>query len=130
VHRWGQPITFEFVLRVVEPRQGLCFSFQVVNELQQPVCHFWLLDPQAPYRQRAGRFRLRCQVPKLRLYLGAYSLTTWLSDRRSNLMLQNLSGICPFEVTMQGTVREEYEWMPGACAYLEDAVWAPVQQEA
>src|SRR5262249_29742627 len=127
LHRWGQPITFEFALQVTEPREGMCFSFQVVNDLQQPVCHFWLFDSQ-PYRYRSGRFLLRCQVPMFRLYMGSYTLTTYLSDRRGDVMIENLSSICPFEVTMQGIHREEYGWAPNAAMYLEDQIWSPVEE--
>jgi len=128
LHQWGRPITFEFVLQIREPRTSLCFSFQVVNELDQPVCHFWDLGSQAPYRYGAGMFRLRCHVPKFRLYMGSYTLKTWLTERRSNTNVECLEGICPFEVTMQGIPREEYDWARGACAYLEDAAWQPVDE--
>jgi lipopolysaccharide transport system ATP-binding protein len=129
IQRWGQPIAFEFTLRVPEPQDTLCFSFQVLNELQQPVCHFWLFDAGVPYRQRPGTFRLRCELPKLRLYMGRYRLTTYLSERRGNTMLESLSGIAQFEVTMQGVHREEYDWQPGTAVYLEDNSWFPVEEE-
>jgi lipopolysaccharide transport system ATP-binding protein len=128
LHRWGEPIAFEFALRVTEPQDSLCFSFQVVNQLQQPTCHFCLFESQVPYRRRAGLFLLRCEVPKFRLYMGSYTLTTWLSDRRANTIVESLSGICSFEVTMQGLHREEYGWSSGDCVYLEDASWTPVQE--
>ena len=129
-HRWGQPIIFEFALRVTNPLESLCFSFQVVNDVQQPVCHFWLLDSEVAFRKKPGIFILRCEVPKFRLYMGTYTLTTWLSERRANSVLESLTNICHFEVTMQGIERSEYEWQTGNCTYLEDAVWQPVQQQA
>jgi energy-coupling factor transporter ATP-binding protein EcfA2 len=128
LHRWGESITFEFALRVTEPQDSLCFSFQVVNQRQQPTCHFCLFQAHVPYRRRSGLFLLRCEVPRFRLYMGSYSLTTWLSERRANTILESLSGICSFEVTIQGIHREEYEWSSGDCVYLEDASWAPVQE--
>jgi len=130
VHRWGAPITLEFVLHVAEPQDGLCFSFQIVNEVQQPVCYFWHFDSAAPYRRRRGRFRLRCHVPKFRLYMGTYTVTTWLSDRRSDTQQESLVGICRFEVTMQGIHREEYDWVRGVCVYLEDGSWQPIEHES
>jgi len=128
-HRWGQPVGFEFALQVAEPKESMCFSFQVVNAQQQPVCHMWLFDAQ-PYRTQPGTYLLRCQAPMLRLYMGSYTLTTYLSERRGNTALETLSGICPFEVTMEGTEREEYDWAPDTCAYLEDQRWLPVEQLA
>lgn len=124
VHCWGKPTTFEFALNVDKPHHSLCFSFQIVDELQQPICIFWLFDSQAPFRKEAGTFILRCEIPKSRLYMGSYTLTTWFSERSSNTLLENLTNICPFEVTMHGTQREEYEWQANECKYIEDAVWS------
>jgi lipopolysaccharide transport system ATP-binding protein len=123
IHCWGQPITVEFALCITQPVDGLRFSFQIVNHLQQPICIFWSFDPQAPYCRESGTFILHCEIPKLRLYMGAYNLTTWFSDRRSNALLENLTEICSFEVSMHGHKRAEYEWQSNECTYLEDAVW-------
>jgi ABC-type polysaccharide/polyol phosphate transport system ATPase subunit len=129
VHEWGEPITFEFDLQITEPHSSLCFSFQVLNESKQPICHFWLYDAEVPYRREGGAFRLQCYVPRFRLYMGSYTLRTWLTERRSNTVIESLQDICPFEVTMQGTQRDEYAWEAGAATYLEDAVWLPVQRD-
>lgn len=123
-HDHGKPLAFEFDVVVPTPSRGLCFSFQVVNEGSVPICHFWILDSQNPFGATAGVHRLRCEVPRPRLYMGTYTLTTWLSDRRgSNTLLERLEGICKFSVSMLGTHREQYDWQLGECAYLEDAVW-------
>src|ERR671932_649604 len=86
----GQPITFEFALHVADPKESMCFSFQVVDDIQQPICHFWLFDEE-PYRFRPGMFMLRCRVPKFRLYMGSYTLTTFLSERRGNTAIETLT---------------------------------------
>jgi lipopolysaccharide transport system ATP-binding protein len=126
LHRWGQEIRFDFGLTIARPHDGLGFSFQVMNELQVPICHFWLVDPELPFAQRSGAFRLSCVVPRLRLYMGSYTLTTWLAERRGGEVHETLMAICPFRVTMEGVDRPQYEWAPGACAYVEEASWAPV----
>jgi lipopolysaccharide transport system ATP-binding protein len=123
IHSWGEPITFEFALHVTDPHESLWFSFQVVNDLQQPICIFWFYDPQAAFRREPGIFILRCKIAKFRLYMGSYTLTTWFSERRSNTLLENLTGVCPFEVTMHRIEREEYKWESDECVYLEDAAW-------
>lgn len=127
-HRCGQPIIFEFALRITDPKDTLCFSFQVVNSLQQNICHFWLFHSQMSFGREAEVFILQCKIPKFRLYLGSYTLTTWLTERRGNTLLESLSNICPFETTMNGITRSEYEWVPNACTYLEDATWNLVQE--
>jgi ABC-type polysaccharide/polyol phosphate transport system ATPase subunit len=130
VHDWGEPITFEFDLQITEPHSSLCFSFQVLNELKQPICHFWLYDAEVPYRRESGTFRLQCYVPKFRLYMGSYTLRTWLTERRSSTVIESLQDICPFEVSMQGVQRDEYPWEAGAATYIEDAFWLPVGKQA
>ena len=130
VHQWGDPITFEFELEITEPHDSLCFSFQVLNAQQQPVCEFWLYDADVPYRRQSGVFRLKCHIPKFRLYMGAYTVRTWLTERRTSTTLESLQGICPFEVTMQGIHRDEYPWGAGSCVYLEDATWVSVESES
>lgn len=122
IHSWGEPVTFEFALHVTNPHETLWFSFQVKNDLQQPICNFWFYDTQTPYRREPGTFILRCKIAKFRLYMGSYTLTTWFSERRSNTILENLTDICPFEVTMHGIEREE-SWESDECTYLEDAAW-------
>jgi ABC-type polysaccharide/polyol phosphate transport system ATPase subunit len=129
IHDWGEPMTFEFELQITEPHSSLCFSFQVLNAQRQPVCDFWLYDAEVPYRREAGTFHVQCDVPKFRLYMGSYTLRTWLTERRSNTVIESLQDICPFEVTMQGTHRDEYAWEPGEGTYIEDARWLPVERE-
>jgi lipopolysaccharide transport system ATP-binding protein len=128
-HICGQPIQCEFDLRISEEREGLCFSFQVCDEMNRPACHFWLLDCGADFRQGPGVYRLQCSIPKFRLYLGRYTLTTWLTDRRGGALLEKLSEICAFEVSMRGHRRAEYDWVPGAMVYWEDCEWASVAKQ-
>jgi hypothetical protein len=50
-------------------------------------------------------------------------MRAFLSDRRTNTMFDELHGICPFEVTMDGVHRDDYAWTAGDCTYLESAQW-------
>jgi lipopolysaccharide transport system ATP-binding protein len=123
LHSWGKPIIFEFALNVTQPHESLWFSFQIVSAFQQPICIFWFYEPDALFRREPGTFILRCEVPKLRLYMGSYTLTTWFSERRSETLLENLRDICPFEVSMHNIERSEYQWQSDECTYLEESVW-------
>jgi len=121
IHRFGEPLTFEFDVAFQEkPRSG-ALSFQVVDEQMRPIVHFWLFDSERPWT-RAGTVRLRCVVSNPRLYMGHYSLITHVSDRASREKFETLDGICPFEIVMDGLPRE-YEWLPGTCTFLEDGEW-------
>lgn len=128
VHCWGKPIVFEFAINVTQPHESLCFSFQVLNEFQQSICIFWNFDDQLPFRREAGLSIIRCEIPKFRLYMGSYTLRTWFAERRSSTLLENLTNICPFEVTMHSIERQDYPWQHDECTYLEDAVWQVVEK--
>ncbi|WP_414542657.1 polysaccharide ABC transporter ATP-binding protein [Nostoc sp. CCY0012] len=126
IHCCGKPIAVEFALHVAQPHESLWFSFQIVSALQQPICIFWFYEPQARFRNEAGTFIIRCDIPTLRLYMGSYTLTTWFSERRSETLLENLREICQFEVSMHDFERAEYQWQADECIYLEDAIWKTV----
>jgi lipopolysaccharide transport system ATP-binding protein len=122
VHIWSNP--FEIRFRVETPRavRGLCLSFQVLNSLQQPVLHLWSFDSEREVCRSPGVFELVCRVPKLRLYMGTYSIRFYLSEPPGGEMFEVVEGVCPFEVVMHGHYRE-YEWQEGACSYIEDVEW-------
>ncbi|MCC0176762.1 ABC transporter ATP-binding protein [Waterburya agarophytonicola K14] len=127
VQMWGKAIEFEFTLQVDEPSDRLRFLVEIVNDLQQPVTKFWLFKEDAPFFTKSGLFTLRCQIPKLRLYGGSYTLRTWFFKRSApHTLLESLTNICPFEITMGSVERPGlvgYEWKPNECSYLEDATW-------
>jgi lipopolysaccharide transport system ATP-binding protein len=127
IHCWGKPICFEFALEINNPGASLCFAFQIVDSQQKNICHFIICDSQASFGRKQGTFLLRCQVPKFRLYMGSYTLTTWLAERQTNKLLESVSYICCFDVSMQENPRYEYEWKHDDCTYVEDANWADIQ---
>ncbi len=122
-HRWGKPIRFEFLLDVPEPASTLSFSFKVFDADDRAVCHLWCFASDARFRRESGRYRLTFDVPAFRLFQGSYTISTFLSDRRTYTEFEGLSQLCPFTVTMEGLERAEYEWETGDCVYLEDHRW-------
>jgi homopolymeric O-antigen transport system ATP-binding protein len=104
LHRWGDPIQFEFGLKVIEPMEDLGLSFHVNNEFGGQVCHFWMFNSDMIRTLEPRTFVLRCNVPKFRLYMGSYTITTWVF--RGDIDFESLSDICPFDVTMEGIYRE------------------------
>lgn len=127
VHRWGETLTLEFGLQVDQPSDRLRFLVEILNELQQPVTKFWLFQENAPYFKQSGLFTVECRIPKPRLYAGSYSLRTYFFQRSApHNLLESLTNICPFEVTMGSVERPGlvgYEWKPNECTYLEDSTW-------
>jgi lipopolysaccharide transport system ATP-binding protein len=128
IHHWGEPISFEFGLRIVDPQESLCFAFNVRNSFHYNACYFWLFDSETNFGREPGTFILKCEVPKFRLYMGSYTITAWLSERRGDTYLEMVRDICPFQVSMNNMPRGEYDWIPELSTYLEDGSWAPVQR--
>lgn len=120
LHRHGDPFACEFTLDVPEPVPQLCFSVHVVDEADRSVNHFWIYGDGPSFRNATGRFRVRIEVPKLRLAMGRYALTVWVTDRGTHTIYEHLNGLCPFEVTMEGIVRPDYDWHPEHMVYAED----------
>ncbi len=123
VQRCGRPIGFEFVLEVPAPAGALTFSFEVADAEERPVCQLWCFDAEARFRREAGRYTLRFDVPVFRAYKGRYTIRTSFFDRRTYDELESLAQLCPFEVTMDGTERQDWDWEDGMRAYLEDHNW-------
>jgi len=128
IHQWGEPISFEFGLRIVDPQESLCFAFNVRNSFNYNACYFWLFDSETNFGREPGTFILKCEVPKLRLYMGSYTITAWLSERRGDTYFEMVRDICPFQVSMTNMPRNEYDWIPELSTYLEDGSWAPIER--
>lgn len=122
IHGFGKPLALEFEIRFREKPGVGAFSFQIADESGRPIAHLWVSDSECPW-SRKGRVTLRCVIPYPRLYMGNYTLNTYLADRASLQPLETLAGICSFEVVMDEIPRE-YEWVRGTCTYLEDGEWS------
>jgi lipopolysaccharide transport system ATP-binding protein len=123
---WGQPMAFDFVIHIGEPMAKLCFLFWVLDAQGAMITHFWQFDNDQPYRSKAGDYRLRCEIPKLRLYKGTYTLMVWISDTGGTLPIDELMHVCQFEVNMGEFRREGFAWHDDYGSYLEEAEWLPI----
>jgi lipopolysaccharide transport system ATP-binding protein len=125
-HAWGKPLALEFVIHVGIPMAKLCFMFWIADIQGTHITHCWQFDEDQPYQTKRGDYRLRCEIPKLHLYKGSYSLTAWISDTRGLLPIDAQTQICQFEVHMGDFFRKGFEWRDEHATYIEDAEWSPV----
>ena len=125
---WGEPLAFEFVLHIGRPMAKLCFFFTIVDNRGGNTVQFWNFDEDLPFRQRAGDFRLRCEIPKIRAYKGRYTIKTSLADTRGIIPMETIPEICSFEVVMGDYRRNAYDWWEDMSDYIEDFTWEPVKQ--
>ncbi len=126
-HVWGEPLAFEFVLHVGRPMAKLCFYFTLVDNRGVKVAQFWNFDEDLPFRQKPGDYKLRCEIPKSRIYKGRYTMTTSLADTRGIVDMETLTELCPFEVVMGGYLRNAYDWWEDMAKYIEDFTWEPAK---
>ncbi|WOK05583.1 polysaccharide ABC transporter ATP-binding protein [Imperialibacter roseus] len=122
-HRWGSELTIEFDIVVNESIKGACFSFQIVNANNVNVGYYWLYASDYDFGAREGQVKIKCVIPKAKLFEGQYWITTWLSDRSGLKLIENLDRICSFEFSISNIVHDEYPWAQGNATYLDDANW-------
>jgi lipopolysaccharide transport system ATP-binding protein len=97
-------------------------SFHVIDLHHRSVAHLWAINSEIPFGRSPGEIKLSCQIPKVRLYMGQYTLKVHFSEQFGKKNSQTIEGICPFEVVMYGQQRE-FNWDPNACTYTEDCEW-------
>jgi len=118
----GKTLQIEFEITLPKAFRAAALSFQIIDELLQPIAHLWVFDSEKPFGRTSGKYTLRCTIPHLKLYMGQYSFNTFLADGANPADVFSLHNICPFEVVMHGQNRE-WAWQVGACKYLESGSW-------
>jgi lipopolysaccharide transport system ATP-binding protein len=93
-----------------------------MDSLMRPIVHMWVFGSEQPFCQAPGTYRLVCEIPRLRLYLGRYTITAHVADGHRGGYFQTIEGACPFEVVMHGHERP-WPWEEGTCQYLEEGRW-------
>ena len=116
----------ELEVTTPSPVQKAVVAIQFISSYNDlPIVHSVVYDSDQPMLRRAGIHKLRCVIPKSRLYMGKYSVTVHLaggSGTPTIVKYETLRGVCPFEVVMFGMDRE-LPWVPGTMQYLEDTFW-------
>jgi lipopolysaccharide transport system ATP-binding protein len=123
VHQFGEALEARFWIRHRKPLLKGCFSFQIVNQFQQPILHAWALHPDLRFGTTPGETLLVCRFPSLRLNIGQFSLRTHLTEPPGGDAYERLEDICQFEVVRTGDAML-FGWQPDMCAYHEKWEWA------
>jgi lipopolysaccharide transport system ATP-binding protein len=122
VHASGAPMRIEFDLYYPAPIPGACLTFQMVNQAQVPVLHFCAFDYPVEICKGSGTTKVACQIPRLNLNVGQYSLTAYFTDPPGGQSYQLLEGVCQFRVVILNKTTL-YGWRPEVCTYHEEAEW-------
>lgn len=128
VHQFGKSLEVRFLISHAQKMSKACFSFNIVNQFQQPVVHAWALYPEFVYGSKAGETLLTCRFPSLKLNVGHYHLRTHLTEPPGMEVYEKLDGLCPFEVARtEDTIL--WGWSPDKCAYHEDWNWNVLERK-
>lgn len=122
VHESGAPMRVEFDLYHPEPIPAACLTFQMVNQSQVPVLHFRAFDHPIEICKGSGTTTVVCQIPRLNLNVGQYSLAAYFSDPPGGQSYQHLEAVCQFRVVILNKT-SLWGWRSEACTYLEEAEW-------
>ena len=118
----GKPMEVHIELNTPIAIDGARISFHACNTMQEPILYFWCHDTEHPMARQPGTYHLVCQIPKVRLFMGDYTLRVHLKEKAGGREFEVLEGVCPFEVVMYGRDREG-GWFKNTCTYLEDGQW-------
>ncbi len=117
----GKSLEVDIEIYTPKPLNGAAVAFQI-RKKEQSIGFFWIFDKEFPMCRSNGITRLKCRIPKLRIFMGKYNLNVYLAENAGAHYLQKIYGICPFEVVMHDDQNEQ-PWGEEACQYLDDFSW-------
>ena len=122
VHRFGAPFEVRFWIRHDTPMAKGCLSFQIMNQLQQPVVRACAFYPDIRFGSAKGESVLTCRFPSLRLNIGQFYLRANLTEPPGQESYEWLDNICQFEVVPTNETKP-WGWHQVDSVYLEDCQW-------
>jgi lipopolysaccharide transport system ATP-binding protein len=123
VHTFTEPLEVKFWIRHDTPLSRGCFSFRIMNQYQTPIVHAWALYPNIIFGGRPGESILTCRFPKIRLNVGRYSISAYLSEPPGGEHYETLDTAVSFEIVRQDRAMTMWTYHPDLCAYHEEFSW-------
>lgn len=123
IHKNGEDLIIHFEVHMPYKIIGMAVSFQIFSENGIPIIYGYIFDTETPILRTVGIHRLKCVIPKCKLYQGNYYLKTHLAESKGRIKFEEIDRICPFEVVMlDETV--EWGWQKNVCIYTEEVFWS------
>jgi lipopolysaccharide transport system ATP-binding protein len=101
---------------------NMAISFQVFNELNQPVLFNWLFDIDQPFCRQKGKNYLTFTYPAVKLYKGNYYLRIHLAESKTKRLFQQMD-CCSFIVEMINQKEPEWGWQNKVCQFIDEGNW-------
>ena len=125
VHKNGEQLEILIDVHMPERVDSMAVSLQVCNERELPVIYSYLFDINKDMLSQKGINRLRCVLPKCRLYQGDYYLKLHLAETKGRSHYESIDKVCGFEVQMLGETIE-WGWQKDVCVYTEEFKWETI----
>jgi lipopolysaccharide transport system ATP-binding protein len=129
LHHFGEKLEIKFLISHQKPMVRGCFSFQIINEQQQPVIQARIYYTDLKFGGTPGSTVLVCRFPKLRLNIGRFYLRTYLSEPFGGEVYEILDAVAHFEVVRSDDAPPG-GWRSDMCVYDEDYAWNTVDAVA
>lgn len=121
-HMNGKDLTIEIEVNMPEIIEGMALSLQICNTKETPVIYTYTFDTDQPILREIGSNKLRCTLPKCKLYANSYYLIMHLAETKGKFKFEEIGRICEFEVIMPNKI-VEWGWQKDVCIYTEDFNW-------
>jgi lipopolysaccharide transport system ATP-binding protein len=119
----GKPMSILFEITVpYDDYPNLALSFQVFNNLNQPILYNWIFDIETKICRKKGKNYLRFTYENLRLYKGSYYLMVHFAETKVKREFQHFE-CCNFTVEMINLKEPDWGWGDGICQVLENGKW-------
>lgn len=105
--------------------EGAALSFQIVNSSEVPVLHVLNLESEVSFCRVAGKHKLSCIIPNLKLYPDKYKIIVHFANNRTKEKYSTIENVCFFNVEVFGEMRDFY-WKPKNAVYVEEVIWKKV----
>jgi lipopolysaccharide transport system ATP-binding protein len=119
----GEPMEIECEVDLPNANDKRRFELTACDERGRQVMYMWKYDTHdEPIARAAGRYRIRCRVPDVRLFAGRYTITASVAERFGSNVRATVTGVCPFEVVMKQVRDGGWKW--DSPAFIERGEWS------
>ena len=123
LHAHGEPFEAEIDIHAQKrPATDSWLSLHITDLKGRGVIHVTNGGKDLPIIRQEGNNKLRIVFPKLRLFMGSYLVSVYLSGPPNAEVYERLRDVLSFEVVMNG-VESEFAFQPEICAYMEENNW-------
>lgn len=121
-HMNGKDLTIDIDINMPDIIEGMAISLQICSVKDVPIIYTYIFDTDTLILRKTGINKMRCTIPKCKLYANTYYLIVHLAESKGKFKFEEIHGICEFNVVMPNK-KVEWGWQKDVCVYTEDFIW-------